>query len=102
MNLKTDNRGNLFEWIKSPGFGQIFVSSTKPGITRGNHFHHTKTEKFLVIRGDAIIRFRKINEEQVFDYPVSGDHPQRSEEHTSELQSLMRISYAVVCLKKKK
>src|SRR3546814_11408172 len=76
MNLKTDNRGNLFEWIKSPGFGQIFVSSTKPGITRGNHFHHTKTEKFLVIRGDAIIRFRKINEEQVFDYPVSGDHPQ--------------------------
>lgn len=76
MELRSDNRGDLFEWIKSPGFGQIFVSTTKPGITRGNHFHHTKVEKFLVIRGEAIIRFRKIDEEAVIEYPVSGEHPQ--------------------------
>lgn len=75
MELKVDNRGDLFEWIKSKDFGQIFVSTTKPGITRGNHFHHTKTEKFLVIRGEAVIRFRKVDEEEVIEYKVSGDTP---------------------------
>lgn len=76
MELRSDNRGDLFEWIKSPRFGQIFVSTTKPGITRGNHFHHTKVEKFLVIRGEAIIRLRKIDEAEIIEYPVSGEHPQ--------------------------
>lgn len=75
MELKVDNRGDLFEWLKSEQFGQIFVSTTKPGITRGNHFHHTKTEKFLVIRGEAIIRLRKIDETEVVEYPVSGKKP---------------------------
>ena len=46
-----DDRGFLAEFIKTPSAGQIFVSRTKPGITRGNHFHHTKTEKFLVVEG---------------------------------------------------
>jgi UDP-2-acetamido-2,6-beta-L-arabino-hexul-4-ose reductase len=55
-----DNRGVLAEFVKSPTLGQIFVSRTRPGITRGNHYHHTKTEKFFVVEGDAIIRFRKI------------------------------------------
>jgi len=60
LDLKTDNRGCLAEFMKSAAFGQIFVSRTKPGITRGNHYHHTKTEKFLVLEGDALIRFRPI------------------------------------------
>jgi UDP-2-acetamido-2,6-beta-L-arabino-hexul-4-ose reductase len=60
LDIKTDERGSLAEFLKSPSFGQIFVSRTKPGITRGNHFHHTKTEKFLVVEGEAIVRFRKI------------------------------------------
>ena len=63
LDKKTDNRGELAEFIKSPHFGQIFVSRTRPGITRGNHYHHTKTEKFLVLEGDAIIRFRPIQSE---------------------------------------
>lgn len=75
MELKKDNRGDLFEWIKSEYFGQIFVSTTKPGITRGNHYHHTKTEKFLVIRGEAEIRFRQIDSDQVITYKVSGSEP---------------------------
>ncbi len=75
MELKVDNRGDLFEWIKSKDFGQIFVSTTKPGITRGNHFHHTKTEKFLVIRGKAVIRFRKIDESEIIEYIVTGEKP---------------------------
>lgn len=67
LDIKTDNRGCLAEFLKSPSFGQIFVSHTKPGITRGNHYHHTKTEKFLVVQGQAIIRFRKI-ESQAMGY----------------------------------
>ena len=58
---REDNRGSLAEFVKTKGAGQIFVSRTKPGITRGNHFHHTKTEKFLVLEGQAIIRFRAID-----------------------------------------
>jgi UDP-2-acetamido-2,6-beta-L-arabino-hexul-4-ose reductase len=55
-----DQRGVLAEFIKSQAFGQIFVSRTKPGIVRGNHFHHTKTEKFLILEGNAVVRFRAV------------------------------------------
>ena len=73
LDIKTDNRGSLAEFIKSPEMGQIFVSRTNPGITRGDHFHHTKTEKFLVVEGDAVIRFRHIERDGILEYPVSGD-----------------------------
>jgi UDP-2-acetamido-2,6-beta-L-arabino-hexul-4-ose reductase len=72
LDKKTDPRGSLAEFMKAPGFGQIFVSRTKPGITRGNHYHHTKAEKFLVVEGEAIIRFRSIHASEVIEYPVSG------------------------------
>lgn len=75
LELFKDDRGELFEWIKSNDFGQIFVSTTNPGVTRGNHFHHTKTEKFLVIRGEAKIRLRKLNSDEVLTYRVSGSSP---------------------------
>lgn len=78
LDLKSDNRGWLFELLKTKGAGQIFISKTLPGITRGNHFHHTKTEKFLVIHGEGLINFRKISESDapVIEYRVSGNHPQ--------------------------
>jgi len=66
----TDNRGWLFELIKSEPFGQIFVSKTFPGVTRGNHYHDTKVEKFCVIQGQGLIRFRRIDSDQVLEYPV--------------------------------
>lgn len=73
LNVRADARGSLAEFVKSPPFGQIFVSRTNPGITRGNHYHHTKTEKFLVVEGDAIIRFRSIlSEGNLIEYRVSG------------------------------
>ena len=49
LEIKSDARGSLAEFIKGKHFGQIFVSRTKPGVTRGNHYHHTKTEKFFVV-----------------------------------------------------
>jgi UDP-2-acetamido-2,6-beta-L-arabino-hexul-4-ose reductase len=73
LDIKTDPRGSLAEFVKSEPAGQIFVSRTKPGITRGNHYHHTKTEKFLVVEGDAVIRFRSIHGDEVIEYPVRGD-----------------------------
>jgi UDP-2-acetamido-2,6-beta-L-arabino-hexul-4-ose reductase len=70
IDLKTDDRGWLFELVKSRCFGQIFVSKTKPGITRGNHYHDTKVEKFCVIQGQGVIRFRNILGDDVIEYAV--------------------------------
>jgi len=71
--LNTDNRGWLFELIKSEQFGQIFVSQTHPGITRGNHGHDTKVEKFCVIQGEGIIRFRHVVTDEIVAHEVSGE-----------------------------
>ncbi len=76
VDLKTDDRGWLFELLKSPAAGQIFVSTTKPGITRGDHFHHSKVEKFCVIRGEGVIRFRALDADDILDYHVDGQNIQ--------------------------
>lgn len=73
VDLKTDDRGWLFELVKSEAAGQIFVSKTKPGITRGNHYHDTKVEKFCVIQGCGVIRFRHVLGEEIIEYPVDGE-----------------------------
>ncbi len=67
-----DERGALAELLKSHAFGQVFVSRTRPGITRGNHYHHTKTEKFVVVEGDAVIRMRPIAGGDVTEIAVRG------------------------------
>lgn len=78
LEKKSDQRGSLVELIKSRHFGQIFVSRTHGGVIRGNHYHDTKVEKFVVLEGDAVIRFRSIRPEvrdqrsEVIEYPVSG------------------------------
>lgn len=76
LQKRQDNRGWLAEFIKSKGMGQIFVSKTQPGITRGNHWHHTKVEKFLVIQGEAVIKFRNLDSDEILDYKVNGDEPE--------------------------
>ncbi len=72
LEKKSDDRGYLFELLKSAHFGQMFVSRTYPGISRGNHYHHTKVEKFVVVEGQAKISFRQILGNQSFDYLVEG------------------------------
>jgi len=69
---RSDPRGSLAEFIKQPGFGQIFISRTAPGITRGNHYHETKTEKFLVAQGQAVIRFRPVLGGEITEHHVTG------------------------------
>ena len=75
LTLHTDPRGSLFEAVKGGGGGQSFVSWTKPGITRGDHFHLRKVERFLVLQGEAIIRIRRVLGGPVWEYRVSGDQP---------------------------
>lgn len=76
LDMKKDERGWLSEFIKSKEFGQLFISKTRPGITRGNHWHKTKIEKFLVIEGEAEIAFRDIHSKKILIYKVSGNNLQ--------------------------
>lgn len=76
LQKKEDERGYLSELLKHSSFGQIFISKTKPGITRGNHYHHSKVEKFIVIHGQAVIKFRHIESNEIIEYIVSGDYIQ--------------------------
>jgi len=75
LTLRTDERGSLFEVVKEEKGSQIFFSTTKPGIVRGNHYHTRKQEKFCVVKGEAIIRIRRIGTDKVIEYKVSGDKP---------------------------
>lgn len=76
LTLHADDRGDLFEAVRADGRAQVFVSTTRPGITRGNHFHFKKVERFLVFSGKAKIRLRKVLTDEVFTYEVSGDNLQ--------------------------
>ncbi len=72
LDVKTDARGGFAEAFKSPAGGQVSVNVSKPNVTKGNHWHHTKIEKFLIVSGEGVIRFRPINGSDIIDYPVSG------------------------------
>lgn len=73
LKMNVDQRGSFTEFLKTPDRGQVSVNISKPGITKGNHWHHTKNEKFLVVSGNGVIRFRKIDQEEVLEYFVSGE-----------------------------
>ena len=70
-----DDRGSFTEIIRTNTSGQFSYSTTKPGITRGNHYHTRKIERFCVINGKAKIELRKIGSNEVIEYLVSGDEP---------------------------
>lgn len=71
--MHTDDRGSFTEILKSVDRGQVSVNISKPGITKGNHWHHTKNEKFLVVSGKGLIRFRKYGCDEIIEYRVSGE-----------------------------
>ena len=73
LTMNADGRGSFSEFLKSPERGQVSVNVARPGITKGNHWHHTKNEKFLVVSGQAVIRFRNVGQAEVVEYHVSGD-----------------------------
>ncbi len=73
LKMNVDARGSFTEFLKTPERGQVSVNISKPGITKGNHWHHTKHEKFLVVSGRGVIRFRKVGEGAVLEYFVSSE-----------------------------
>lgn len=73
LKMNVDNRGSFTEIIRTGDRGQFSVNIAKPGITKGNHWHHTKNEKFIVVSGEGLIQFRKIGTDEVIEYCVSGN-----------------------------
>ncbi|ROR29239.1 UDP-2-acetamido-2,6-beta-L-arabino-hexul-4-ose reductase [Mobilisporobacter senegalensis] len=76
LNMNIDNRGSFTEFIRTLSCGQISVNVTKPGIIKGNHYHHTKVEKFLVVSGSGVIRLKKLNSDHIIEYFVDSNHLQ--------------------------
>jgi len=74
-NLKKDDRGHLFEVIRSLNQGQAFFSSTKSHIERGNHYHRRKLERFSIIKGKALIQMRRLGTDEIIEYTLNGDIP---------------------------
>ncbi|MDD3052573.1 MAG: NAD-dependent epimerase/dehydratase family protein [Candidatus Cloacimonetes bacterium] len=75
LKLNTDDRGSFVETVKTLGQGQFSFSTTKQGITRGDHFHLRKVERFAVIKGKARIQLRRIGTEEVINYFLDGSDP---------------------------
>ena len=73
LKMNIDDRGSFTEILRTVNNGQFSVNISKPHITKGQHWHHTKNEKFLVVAGNGVIRFRKIDEDEVLEYFVSGE-----------------------------
>lgn len=73
LKMNVDERGSFTEILRTVNNGQFSVNISKPGITKGQHWHHTKNEKFLVVSGTGVIRFRDINSDEVIEYFVSGE-----------------------------
>jgi UDP-2-acetamido-2,6-beta-L-arabino-hexul-4-ose reductase len=72
LKMNEDDRGSFTEFIRTKERGQVSVNISKPGITKGNHWHHTKNEKFLVVAGQGVIRFRGITGKETIEYYVDG------------------------------
>ena len=73
LKMNCDERGSFTEFLRTPERGQVSVNVSKPSITKGNHWHHSKNEKFLVVKGEAVIRFRLMGSEKIEEYRVSGE-----------------------------
>lgn len=76
LKMNVDERGSFTELMKMPGFGQFSVNISKPGITKGQHWHHSKWEFFYVVSGHGLIQQRRIGFDEVLEYEVSGEQIQ--------------------------
>lgn len=73
LKMNVDNRGSFTEIIRTPDRGQFSVNISKPGITKGEHWHHTKNEKFVVVSGHGLVQLRKIGTDEVINFEVCGE-----------------------------
>ncbi len=73
LEKHTDDRGSFVELIRTAGNEQFSISTSKPGVKRGNHYHHTKVEKFIVIKGTALIKLKDIITDEITEWTVNSD-----------------------------
>ncbi len=73
LKMNSDERGSFTEFVRTADRGQFSVNVSRPGVLKGNHWHHSKNEKFLVVSGSGVIRFRAVGSDRVVEYPVSGE-----------------------------
>ena len=73
LRMNKDDRGSFTEIIRTPDRGQMSVNISKPGITKGQHWHHTKNEKFVVVKGKGLIQMRREGTDEVLNFEVNGD-----------------------------
>lgn len=91
LEIKKDERGEFIEVFKIPGFGQVSYSTSKPGVIRGNHYHKRKKEIFCVIEGQAKIRQRNRETNELKEVVVSGDTPELVEMKINWTHSIQNI-----------
>ena len=75
LKMNSDERGSFVETVKLSSGGQVSFSTTRPGVTRGNHFHTRKAERFAVIKGKALIQLRRVGTDKVMSFELDGDEP---------------------------
>lgn len=92
LRMNVDQRGSFTEIIRTAERGQMSVNISKPGITKGEHWHHTKNEKFVVVSGHGLIRLRKIDSDEVLNFEVSGDRIQVVEMIPGYTHSIINLS----------
>lgn len=73
LNMHTDPRGSFTEFLRTNSCGQVSINISKPHIVKGEHWHDSKNEKFLVVKGEGVIRFRAVGSNEIIEYRVSGD-----------------------------
>lgn len=73
LKMNVDQRGSFTELVHTPNCGQVSINISKPGITKGQHWHNTKWEQFIVVKGHGLIQMRKEGTDEVLEYEVSGD-----------------------------
>lgn len=73
LNMHCDDRGSFTEILRTPERGQVSVNIIRPGIVKGNHWHNSKNEKYLVVHGTCTTRLRRVDSDRVIEYVTSGD-----------------------------
>ena len=111
LKMNKDDRGSFTELLKTASCGQISVNISKPGITKGQHWHHTKWEFFIVVSGKGLIQMRKVGTDEVLNYEVSGDRIQAIHMlpgythniiNLSDTEDLVTVMWANECFDPKK
>ncbi len=106
LKMNVDDRGSFTELVKTLDKGQVSINISKPGITKGQHWHNTKWEFFIVVAGRGLIQQRKIGTNEVLNFEVSGDkieavHMLPGYTHNiinlSEIENLVTVMYCNEC-----